>query len=706
ERNRTVIAALLCAVTACGMYSLTYAARVFPAHMLEGREVVISGRVTDVSADIYGRSYYVIETDEVHTHGAPQRVKIRLSSDNALAAGISDRIRTVAAIDRISERELSERLSLLSGGIALTARIPFGEQPEITPGSGLLRLRAWFARLREATADAIYECFTDETAAVLCGMLTGDKSGMTAETAEWFRLCGISHLLAVSGMHLSIIIFMLHALLGLVRGLNMYLRLSLEAAAILWCMAFIGFTPSITRAGLMLLIAYGAQLLQRDSDALSSLFVSVLLICLFNPFAAADAGLLLSFSATLGLILLNEPLLRAVKRRVPIARKGGGRMIAETLVSSVSASVFTFPVTVLYFGEVSLLAPLANVLSVLPATALLTVGAVTALLWQIPVAGQIICLAPRAVLIMLTRLWLYMIKMLASLPNAGIPMNYSFLPVFFLCAGVLLAAWYVLWRREAKRKTALLLCAAIIAQLFIFGLSWDRIIKGKEQYVSVYAVEDGMLIAACCEGRCAAVGAGGNAYSSRRAISGLKQSGFTRAEVLVLPCTDQYDAACAEEAVRLLKPKAVFADPNGTQSDAVAYAAQQSGAVLYEVGGAGFFQPDSGLEICVYDDEKGARWTMIWCGELSVLVCPEAGDCSLLPDEFRSPDCAILPGGKLTDTGALNAVAVIVSADGEEGVRAENVLRYRGAENVYSTGKDGSLRIYKESDMVMIGGAE
>ena len=102
-------------------------------------------------------------------------------------------------------------------------------------------------------------------------------------------------------------------------------------------------------------------------------------------------------------------------------------------------------------------------------------------------------------------------------------------------------------------------------------------------------------------------------------------------------------------------------------------------------------------------DANGDRWTCITTGELSVLVCPEGGDCALIPEYMRQPDCAVMLSEDIVNITYLDAIAIVVTADADNSAHAESVLRFRGAENVYSTGVSGDLRLSASGEAIMIG---
>ena len=221
--------------------------------------------------------------------------------------------------------------------------------------------------MRKGMLAALNRYLPGEEGKLLGGMLLGETAPVSETAIRNFRICGVSHLLAVSGLHTSLWAMFLFRML---QKLKWSRRVSAACSMgfVLFFMGLAGFSPSVTRAGIMMLLYLGGFLLRREPDSLNSLGLAALVILFANPFAAADLGMLLSFSATAGILLLQKPFARVLERpaqQMPAgflrkACKGLAGLLAVTL----SAIVFTLPVSILALGQVSLIAPLANLLFV------------------------------------------------------------------------------------------------------------------------------------------------------------------------------------------------------------------------------------------------------------------------------------------------------------------------------------------------------
>ena len=133
-------------------------------------------------------------------------------------------------------------------------------------------------------------------------LLTGDKREYYADetVSTAMKTAGFSHVVAVSGMHVGFLI----TALGLVSGSKR--RTAILGIPLVFCfMAMVGFTPSVTRAGIMQCMLLSAPLLRRENDPATSLSAAGLALLLINPRAVAGAGFQLSFAAMAGLIAFS-----------------------------------------------------------------------------------------------------------------------------------------------------------------------------------------------------------------------------------------------------------------------------------------------------------------------------------------------------------------------------------------------------------------
>lgn len=191
--------------------------------------------------------------------------------------------------------------------------------------------------------------------AVIKGVMLGNKNDFSNELTENFSKSGISHIAAVSGLHLNILI-------GVISGLLIRLRIRRKYSIILiiplivMFSSVVGFTPSVTRASIMLIIAMLASLLKRQYDPLTALFISAFIILIYNPYILFSISFLLSFAATYSIIVLypvlNECMIKFTKNRM--------KFISSSFCVSLAAFIGTTPIIAYYFNNISFFSLIAN----------------------------------------------------------------------------------------------------------------------------------------------------------------------------------------------------------------------------------------------------------------------------------------------------------------------------------------------------------
>ena len=228
-------------------------------------------------------------------------------------------------------------------------------------GSDRDKLRWLPQRIARFCNQAVSDYLPDREAGLLSGLLIGNTDSLPEEDTLAFRISGLSHMVAVSGMHIAFLVAFCYLLLG--RRIGTWVSIPL----IVFFVPIAGGTPSVLRAAVMYLIAAGAFLTRREADSLNSLFAALGLLLLINPYAIASLSLQLSFAATLGLILLSGRMQRRLMRPFVKAPKPAKKLIsviASALSCTVCATIFTTPILLGAFGYVSMLSLVSNLLVV------------------------------------------------------------------------------------------------------------------------------------------------------------------------------------------------------------------------------------------------------------------------------------------------------------------------------------------------------
>ena len=209
--------------------------------------------------------------------------------------------------------------------------------------------------------DLTQENLPQEKANLLLGILLGYKEEIPEEMQENFKESNISHILAVSGLHVSYIILAVTNLLEKIKG-----KRGAKYGVIFFIIVYMfitNFSPSVVRAGIMGIITMLAQLTYNKNDIWTSISISLLIILIYNPYLITSAGVLLSYGGTLGIILLNRSInsyfkeIRAKskidKHRTTALFTKSIDYIQDTLSVSFAAQVFIAPIMVKMFNTIS-----------------------------------------------------------------------------------------------------------------------------------------------------------------------------------------------------------------------------------------------------------------------------------------------------------------------------------------------------------------
>lgn len=220
---------------------------------------------------------------------------------------------------------------------------------------------------RHKIQSIIEKLFPEDTFAFAKALLLGDTTDFTYTQNRDFQRSGIRHIVAVSGLHVAI----LFSLLYLFVGRNRYLVPLLGIPMLVIFAAVAGFTPSIVRACVMQGLLSLSMLFQREYDPPTALSVSVLTILAANPVAITAVGFQLSVACMVGIFLFQEKLRQYFLSFGNLQEKSRGKTVRAKLIRwligsiavSLSALVFTIPLCAIYFGVVSLVGILTNLLT-------------------------------------------------------------------------------------------------------------------------------------------------------------------------------------------------------------------------------------------------------------------------------------------------------------------------------------------------------
>lgn len=644
-------------------FNAAMAFTVLPAERFQGGPYRISAEITSEEEHAREGFHYTARIFRIDSLGADVNFSVRLSHSYPLAADIGDVIQCDAKLFALEEEPgLSFRTAQLAQGRVLSAYIADFDTIELLK-SERRPFAYYLQKVRQHVRGAVSAALPAEEAAFLNAMLLGDQSGISDARIAQYRTAGASHILAISGMHMSIVAqLMLHSLCFL--GLRRRRSAVCTVFFVLAFMGLSGLSETVVRSGIMQLIFLSGIAFGRRADALNSLCIAMLFLLLLNPFSVGDVSLLLSFSATLGIITLQPRLLLALTRRIenPVRRARTQKLTAP-LATAVAAITGALPVQLYVFGTVSFSSVLSSLLVLYVSAWLIRFGLLAAVFVSVPFLEP---LAPPFLLIsgLLVRLQNALVAFVAEAFPWNMAVPGAWLQTTVLLGMLLLAASFIFC---AARRVKLL--AVLLAVLLpVLGAGAETFLRGREPRVLVLDTEFSACTAAVLGDSGIVLACAG---SGTEIEDFLRQNGVARIELLHVGEGEE-EIRCAEKLSALFETRQIF------RPETVFF--PSDAAEIYDYAGSLY-----AADYALHATGNGALLTLELSGQRIVL---EQNDASfepvqadiLLTDNFKTKvnapftvlktDAIIeeiaenLRTGDYVLTGAYPRVCVTLHADG------------------------------------------
>ena len=363
--------------------------------------------------------------------------------------------------------------------------------------------KRYASELARAIKERLRELLPEDVFAFSQALLLGDSSELSYETETAFRISGIRHIIAVSGLHVSI----LYSLLSAVTFKKRYLTAFVSFPALLLFAAVAGFTPSVTRACIMVALMILAQLFNKEYDSPTALAFASLVMLAVNPMVITSVSFQLSVGCVAGIQLCSGPISQWLKSVIGEARgRGFVANLKRWLVSSVSVTLgamsLTTPLCAYYFGAVSLIGVVTNLLTLWVVNLIFNALVVMCLLSLISmklatVLGWVIGWPIRLVL--------FLSDLLASVPLAAVYTKSAYIVAWLVFVYILLAVFLL----SRKRHPQMLIACGAVGLFLALLASWAEP-RMDDLRVTMLDVGQGQSILLQADGRTYLVDCGGD----------------------------------------------------------------------------------------------------------------------------------------------------------------------------------------------------
>lgn len=537
---------------------------VSPARKYAGSTIAVTGEAVDYSTPT---AYGIRVRAKLYFPDTTQNAVVWLTTDEALNPG-DQFTGTLRLSDSASEGSFyaySEDVFLYGYGRKDISILPCDSIP--------------FKYLSKVIAHkleiSLSRAFPADTLGFAMALTTGNRSQMTDLSTANLKASGIYHALALSGMHLSVLLSMVYMLVLKHRRLK-----SLIGIPIIIGFTFItGCSPSMVRATAMQSLLLCANLFRRERDVPTSLSLALSLLMAENPWCIVNWGLQLSFLSVIGITLFDRKLLNLFlgkKRKGGKIRKRLRRFCASSMAVTFSAMVMTLPLTAVYFGSISLVSPVTNLLTA-PAISICFGGSlVTALLGLIFPGAASLC---GGVISWFFRYVDLVAGMLARLPFAQLYTDTGISVIWLLLLYFMI---FLLTRPQTVRRIIPLcctVCALFVTILFIQldGLTPSTTILdvGQGQCILLRS-HGGTTVMIDCGGNISGVG--------DAAADHLAARGLTRLDLLILTHYDDDHVGGVPQLMQRIHVDVIaLPDMPHENRDEIVSLAEETGTRLYFV---------------------------------------------------------------------------------------------------------------------------
>ena len=578
-----------------GIYHLIY---LQPVALLDGQDSLISITASDYS---YDTGYGIGVDGTTVIEGKPYQVRTYLQDVSQLQPG--DQVEGTFRLWLTTVDEMNPSTYYQGKGIFL-----FAHQQEDVSGSPASEIPGWCfpAVLRQKILRLLEDAFPQDTVPFVKALLIGDGQDLDYETDSAFKISGSRHINEVPGLHISI----LYGLICIVTLRRRYLTALVGMPVLLLFAAVAGFTPSVVRSCIMVWLMMIALIFDREYDPATALGFAVLVMLIANPMAVTSVSLQLSVFCVAGILLFNGRINGWLKNQRRVKKGITSRlwsMFCSSISVTLSAMTLVTPLSAFYFGTVSLVSVLTNILTLWVVNLIFNGLVAVCLLYLLSpeVAGGLAWLLSWPV-----RYVLGMAKMLAAFPLAAVYTKSIYIVSWLVFVYILLAVFLAMKRKQP----GVLFCCGTIGLCLALLASWAEPLTADTQ-ITMLDVGQGQAVLLQSEGKTFLVDCGGDNDERAADIVAetLLSQGIPRLDGIILTHYDRDHAGGAEYLLSRIDTGVLILPPvhseHAFRAEEILYGAEDlllsSGNTEIRVFSSPISGDDNENSLCVlFDTEK------------------------------------------------------------------------------------------------------
>ena len=497
------------------------------------------------------------------------------------------------------------------------------------------------AVLRHNLTELLDRLFSESCGAFAKALLLGDRTDLDYELNTAFQRSGIMHIVAVSGLHVTVLFTLINLLCLKRRWLVAFLGIPI----LLIFAAVAGFTPSVTRACIMQCLMIGAMVLNREYDGPTELAIASFVMLLVNPLVITSVSFQLSVGCMIGIFLFQKRIYDWLCTKLNCKNKSFlakiKRFVAGSVSMTLSAISLTTPLSAYYFGAVSIVGVVTN---------LLTLWVVSIIFFGIILVIILSLFAPGIAAVMasgvsaLIRLVVFAARTLGALPIAAVYTRSIYILAWLVFTYVLLAIFLL----SSQQRPGILAGCVVFTLILSMTASWLEP-KTDRCRITVLDVGQGQCILLQSDDRTYVVDCGGSydTDAANAAAETLLSQGVRQIDGLVLTHYDRDHAGGVPYLLQRVPIDVIYAPAEREQENSLLPAGAVSDILVETKISYGDTEITLFPSVVPDSDNEGSLAVLFRSGNCDILITGDRSSFGerILMKQTQLPDLDILVAG-------------------------------------------------------------
>lgn len=451
KRRNCIAVVMLFAVLGAVAYQVKTTSQFVPVSSLDGKAVTISAEITDIFTTQSGTTGYEITVNQVKKFEDIPSFKTKLYSQIPIDAELYDEIIIKVKLSRLSKTTSFDTEEYYKQKQIYLIAFAQGSPSKITSPTKK-PIAYHFKKLNKTLCKRVDTHLKKPVSGVVKAIALGDRTDIAKDDLRAFSMAGISHVISISGLHIGIIASCLFFLLRGIRKLrHIYVFMCI---GVVWGFVLLsGFHISTIRSAIMITIMLASHLFGRPPESTNSLFFAGIIIVLANPFAIRDVGFMLTFTATLGILVCYNPISLWLIKTLCIGEKHKIAIgIIKIISCTIGSNLFMLPILLITFKSFSLAGLFTNLVAIPLVPIILILSLVLLIFSYIPVLLPIMKIFSWVITALVKILILMSSFISEKLQFSYIGMDYTFVIPWLIASGIILLCAFICIKMGTNRN--------------------------------------------------------------------------------------------------------------------------------------------------------------------------------------------------------------------------------------------------------------